>query len=51
MEARLAALKAELEQRIAGVEVRIVAAEVRLIRWMFVFWMGSIGTMIALNKF
>jgi len=44
MESRLTALKAELEQRIA-------AAEVRLIRWMFVFWMGSIGTMIALNRF
>ena len=43
MEGRFVALKAELEQRIAG-------AEVRLIRWMFLFWVGSVGTMIALNK-
>ncbi len=41
---RLERIKAELEQRIVG-------AEVRLIRWMFVFWVGSIGTMIALNQF
>lgn len=44
MEGRFVALEAKLEQRIAG-------AEVRLIRWMFVFWVGSIGTMIALSKF
>ena len=44
MEGRFVAFKAEFEQRIA-------AAEVRLIRWMFVFWVGSIGTMIALSKF
>jgi hypothetical protein len=43
MEGRFVALKAELEQRIAG-------AEVRLIGWMFLFWVGSVGTMIALNK-
>ena len=44
MEARFVASEAKVEQRIA-------AAEVRLIRWMFVFWVGSIGTMIALSKF
>lgn len=43
MEGRFVALEAKVEQRIA-------AAEVRLIRWMFVFWVGSIGTMIALNR-
>lgn len=41
---RLEALRSELEAKLA-------AAEVRLIRWMFVFWIGSIGTMIALSKF
>ena len=40
---RLEALRSELEAKLA-------AAEVRLIRWMFVFWIGSIGTMIALSK-
>jgi len=39
-----AEFKAELSERIAGLETR-------LIRWMFLFWVGTIGTMIALLKF
>lgn len=29
----------------------LAAMEVRLIRWMFVFWVGQLGTTIALIKF
>ena len=36
--------KTELSERIAGLETR-------LIRWMFLFWVGTIGTMIALLRF
>ena len=43
LEAQIAALEARVDRRIS-------ALEVRLIRWMFVFWIGSIGTMIALSK-
>ncbi len=39
-----AEFKAELSGRIAGLETR-------LIRWMFLFWVGTIGTMIALLRF
>ena len=39
-----AEFKAELSERIAGLETR-------LIRWMFLFWVGTIGTMIALLRF
>ncbi len=39
-----AEFKTELSERIAGLETR-------LIRWMFLFWVGTIGTMIALLRF
>ena len=39
-----AEFKAELSERISGLETR-------LIRWMFLFWVGTIGTMIALLRF
>jgi len=37
----------QLESR---VEARLAASEVRLIRWMFLFWVGTLGTVIALLK-
>ncbi len=45
---------AKLEQRIAEVkgELRgdMQRMEVRLVRWMFLFWVGTIGTMAALLR-
>ena len=45
---------AKLEQRIAEVkgELRgdMQRMEVRLIRWMFLFWVGTIGTMAVLLR-
>ncbi len=45
---------AKLEQRMAEMkgELRgdIQRMEVRLIRWMFLFWVGTIGTMAALLR-
>lgn len=32
-------------------EVRIAVFEARIIKWMFVMWIGTIGTLIALAKF
>ena len=32
-------------------DVRIAAFEARIIKWMFVMWIGTIGTLIALAKF
>jgi len=32
------------------VTANLAAVEVRLIRWMFLFWIGSLGTTIALIK-
>lgn len=55
LEARVAAL---LDQRISelrtelGAEFRTTLADLRadLIKWMFLFWLGTIGTVIALQQ-
>jgi len=49
-----ARFEAKLDQRIADVraDLRAVVAqlETKLIRWMFLFWVGTLGTLIALLK-
>jgi hypothetical protein len=49
-----ARFEAKLEQRIAEVRADLRAGlatlETKLIRWMFVFWVGNIGTLVALLK-
>lgn len=54
MQERFAQLDAKIEQRTAelraDLRTGLHAAEVRLIRWMFLFWIGSLGTTIALIK-
>ncbi|MDQ7041231.1 MAG: hypothetical protein Q9M35_09860, partial [Rhodothermus sp.] len=52
LEQRITAVEARLEQRITTVEARleqrITAVEARLVRWMFIFWVGQIGVIVAL---
>ncbi len=57
LEQRIAEVKAELrtglaglETKFAGLEGRFGGLEARLVRWMFLFWVASLGTMIALLK-
>src|SRR5205807_3350520 len=65
LEQRAAQLDAKLEQRAAQLDAKIdrLAAELRadlrtglaslkaeLVRWMFLFWVGTLGTLIALLK-
>src|SRR5436190_16752462 len=40
---KMGALRAELESKLSAFETRIV-------RWMFLFWVGTVGTLIALLK-
>ncbi len=35
----------------AKLEKETARLEIRLIRWMFLFWLGTVGTMIALLRF
>ncbi|MFQ5703231.1 MAG: hypothetical protein ACE5HT_04340 [Gemmatimonadales bacterium] len=54
LEQRLAEIKAEFREEIAGLRAefssRLSGLESRLIRWMFLFWVGTLGTVIALLK-
>ena len=55
LEQRIAELRAEFIGELSGVKAefssKLAALETRLIRWMFLFWVGTIGTMIALLRF
>jgi hypothetical protein len=51
---RVGELNAKLEQRVAELRAEVLTAlhatEVRLIRWMFLFWVGTLATTMALMK-
>ena len=49
-ELNFARFDAKLEQRLAGLELRIAVFETRITRWMFLTWLGTLGTLIALLK-
>jgi uncharacterized small protein (DUF1192 family) len=42
--------EAKLEQRIAELRADLARLESKLIRWMFLFWVGTLGTLVALLK-
>ncbi len=48
LRAELAALEGRLLARLGVVEGRFGTLEGRLVRWMFLFWVASLGTSIAL---
>src|ERR1044071_4735891 len=48
LRAELASLEGRLLARLGGVEGRFGTLEGRLVRWMFLFWVASLGTSIAL---
>lgn len=54
LEARLdqgiAQLDGKLEQRMAKMETRIERMKSELLRWNFLFWIGTLGTVVALLK-
>src|SRR2546426_1964676 len=41
-------LEAEVAQAVARLETRMAAFETRLIKWMFLFWIGQAVTTVAL---
>ena len=49
-ELNFARFDAKIDQRIAELRATFAGTEARLIRWMFLFWVGTLGTLIALLK-
>ena len=47
---RVTQLEARLEQRMAQMETRIERMKSELLRWNFLFWVGTLGTVVALLK-
>ena len=50
-EHRFAESDAKWERQFAALSERMAAFETRIIKWMFVMWIGTLGTLIALTKF
>ncbi len=48
---RIAELDSKWERQFSALSERMAAFEARIIKWMFVMWIGTIGTIIALAKF
>lgn len=54
LEQHITQIESTFERRIAQAEVnferRIAKLQTTLLTWMFVFWVTSLGTLIAINK-
>ncbi|MCH7489878.1 MAG: hypothetical protein IID05_04200 [Gemmatimonadetes bacterium] len=50
-EVRIAQLDSKWERQFSALSERMAVFEARIIKWMFVMWIGTIGTLIALAKF
>ena len=48
LEQRIAQLETKLEQRLAQFEAKLESLESKLVKWMFLFWVGTLGTLVAL---
>jgi len=49
-ERRFGESDAKWERRFAQFEQRLATMEVRLIRWMFILWLGTVGSVLALGQ-
>jgi len=49
-ESRISGLEAKLEAKLSAFDAKLSAFETRVVRWMFLFWVGTLGTLIALLK-
>ena len=48
LEQRLAEVKAELRQEMAGLRTKLADLQASLIKWMFIFWIGQAGLTVGL---
>jgi hypothetical protein len=49
-ELNFARFEAKLVSELGRLETRMAVFEARIIRWMFLFWIGTVGTLIALQQ-
>ena len=50
MERRFAEQDAKWERRFAQMDVRFATFEARIIKWMFLFWVTGLGTLVGLAR-
>ena len=50
LDQRVATLKAEIDQRITALEAKLDGLRTELIKWMFLFWVGSVGLALAISQ-
>jgi len=48
LEQRVAEVKAELRQEMAGLRTKLADLQASLIKWMFIFWIGQAGLTVGL---
>jgi hypothetical protein len=51
LETRLVEVKAELRQDLARLEQKLAGVQSELIKWVFVFWLGTVGIVMALLRY
>lgn len=48
-EQRFSALEATVDRRFGEIDVKLASLKAELIKWMFLFWLGTVGTVLALQ--
>jgi hypothetical protein len=51
LETGLLEVKAELRQDLARLEQKLAGVQSELIKWVFVFWLGTVGIVMALLRY
>lgn len=51
LDRRMDALEANVNQQLAEFRTELATVKGEMIRWMFVFWIGTVGTMLATVQF
>jgi len=50
LDAKFELLEAKMEQRASQIEAKMEQMKAELLRWNFLFWIGTLGTVVALLK-
>lgn len=49
-ELNFARFEAKLVSELGRIETSMAVFEARIIRWMFLFWIGTVGTLLAIQR-